>query len=531
MAAVDKVDSNVSGLSIAQEASSGTLPGSPIWIALQPNDYGDFGANLSTTPRTPISQLRQNRKGVITDLDAAGSFGQDVSMYTFSDLWPGLMLSNKNQAPQFGGRNTLTPVDSVTTDTIDFGTDAATLGFVVNMLIHTEGFSVAANNSGADVRLVTAVSGDTITATGYAAEATPPQDAIVRVVGFQGATGDIDVTRPASDYPRLVSSVADFTDFGMGIGDWVRIGGPASASTTRFANAGNTTFARIGQAITANEMIFDLTTGGTDGSTEMTAETGTGDTIQIFFGDFTRNVAADDADFNQITYAIERSLGQADDAVNETQGEALSGALFNDATINIPTANKMTLEAKFLATDSTNYSGASGFELPTDGETVRELQTSDVFNTVDNVPDIRLFLRSSDPASIVPAGFFAYIAELTMNVSNNATANKAVGVLGAFAVTAGNFTCSSDMTGYFQNTAALDAIRGNSDVGLFAITKQTLGARQAGLIFDLPFGSASTSGLNVAGDQPITAPLTLESAVDPVSSRTMTIAEFFYLPE
>lgn len=531
MAAADKIDSNVTGLSIAQEASSGTLPGTPIWIALQPNSYGSFGASLTTTPRNPISQLRQARKGVTTDLDATGAFEQDLSMYTFSELWPGLMLANKNKAPQFGGRNTTTPVDSVTTDTLDFGTDAATLGFVVGMLIHTEGFGVAANNTGANVRQISAVSGDTVTATGYAAEATPPQDAIVRVVGFQGTAGDIDVTRPASDFPRLVSTTADFTDFGLSIGDWVRIGGPASAATTRFSNAGNTTLARIGQTVTANEMIFDLTTGGTNGSTEMTAETGTGDTIQIFFGDISTNVAANDANFNQITYTLERSLGEADDANGEIQAETIAGALLNEAAISIPTANKIAVNTTFLATASTNFSGASGDERPTNGETVRELQNSDVFNTVDNVPDIRLFLRSTDPAAIVPSGFFAFISELTMTVSNNATANKAVGTLGAFAVTAGNFTCNSAMTGYFQNVSALNAIRNNSDVGLFAFTKQTLGSRQAGILFDLPFGSVSTSGLNVAGDQPITAPLTLASAVDPDSNRTMTITEFFYLPE
>lgn len=531
MAAVDKIDSNVSGLSIAKEASSGTLPGSPIWISLQPNSYGNFGAALSTTPRNPISQLRQNRKGVTTDLDASGSFEQDLSMYAFSELWEGMMLSNKNLQPQFGGRNVTTTVDSVTTDTIDFGTDAATLGFVVNMLIHTEGFGVAANNSGSAVRVISAVAGDTITATGYAAEATPPQDAIVRVVGFQGASGDIDVERPASDFPRLASTTADFTDFGLEAGDWVRIGGPATAATTRFAATGNTTFARVQATPTANEMIFDLTTGGTDGSTEMTAEVGTGDTIQIFFGDTARNVAANDADFSQITYTIERSLGEADDSNGEIQAEAISGALLNTASIQIPTANKMSVNTEFLATTSTNFSGASGFERPTNGETVRELQDSDVFNTTDNVPDIRLFVRSTDPAAIVPSGFFAFISELTIAVSNNAKANKAVGTLGGFAVTAGNFTCSSNMTGYFQSTTSLDAVRNNSDVGLFAVTKQTLASRNAGIVFDLPFGSVSTSGLNVAGDQPITAPLTLESAVDSTSNRTMTISEFWYLPE
>jgi len=529
MVAVDKIDSNVTGLSIAREASNGVLPGSPIWIAMQPNEYGNFGAALTTTARTPISRLRQNRKGVTTDFDAAASFGQDLTMYSFADLWPGMMLANTKKTPTFGGRNEATTVTAVTANTIDFGTDAATLGFVVGMLIHTEGFGAAANNIvGTAYREITAVTANTITAAGYVTEATPPQDAIVRVIGFAFPTSDVDVARPASDFPRLTAAATDMTDFGLEIGDWVRVGGAVTAN--QFDDAGNTTFARVGQAVTATDMIFDLTTGGTDASTEMTAEVGTGKDITIFFGNVNRNVSADNADFAQITYHMERSLGEADDTNGEVQGEVVAGALFNNATINVPTADKIAVDTEFLATSVTNYTGAVGDELPTDGATINELENSDAFNTTDNVPDIRLFLRSTDPAAVVPSAFFAYVAEVTMNVSNNATANKAVGVLGAFAVTAGNFTVSSEMTGYFQNVTSLNAVVNNSDVGLFALIKQTLAGRPAALLMDLPFGSVTTPGLNVVGDAPITAPLTLESAVDPVSSRTMTIVEFWGLP-
>jgi hypothetical protein len=58
-----------------------------------------------------------------------------------------------------------------------------------------------------------------------------------------------------------------------------------------------------------------------------------------------------------------------------------------------------------------------------------------------------------------------------------------------------------------------------------------LGSRLAGILVDLPFGSVTTPGLNVTGDEPVTAPLTLDSAVDPTSNRTMSICEFLFLPE
>lgn len=529
MAAVNKIDSNVTGLSIAREETAGVLPSTPIWIALQPNSYGSFGANLTKTPRNPISQLRQARKGVTTDLDATGVLAQDLTMFSLSDLWDGLTLSNKSLRPQFGGRNASTTITSVTTDTVDFGTDAAALGFVVGMLVHSEGFDVAANNSGAGVREITAVAGNTITATGFVAEATPPQDAIVRAVGYQFAVSDADIERPAGDFPRLVSAAADLTDWGLSSGDWVRIGGAAAG--LRFTAAGNITFARIRTAPTTNEMIFDLTTGGTDSSTEMTAETGSGLTVQVFFPDVARNTSADDADFNQITYTIQRSLGEADDQNGEVQGEVLSNCLLNTATINIPTADKIEVDLEFLATSVENFSGAASNLLPTNGQTIRQLQESDAFNTVDNVPDIRIFTRSTDPSTIVPSAFFGFVSDLTIAVTNNAVANKAVGTLGAFSVTAGNFTATNDMNGYFQRVSALNAIVNNEAVGLFARLDQTLGARKTGLLMDLPFGSVTSPGLDVSGDQPVTAPLTLESAVDPDNNRTMSVCEFFFLPE
>lgn len=540
MALLSKIDSNVTGLAIAREQSNGVLPAAPIWIAMQPNEYpGNFGGELSLTARTPISQLRQNRKGVVTDLNAAGSFGQDMTMYSFQPLWPGLFLANRRDKPQAGGRLSATSVESVTaaagTAIFDLGEPAgfpAGLGFVEGMLVHTEGFGQAGNNSGENVFRVTNVNGDTVSVQGGTVEANPPADAIIRSVGFQFDASDAAITRSGGNFPTLTFSAQDNGALPLIAGETIFLDGVTEAN--RFNSVGAARVrARVRVAPPTNgasSLTFDQTSGGADGETEMVADAGTGKTIQIFWADVTNNVAADDALFNQVTYTLLRTLGRPDDADGITQGESVNGSLWNNATVTIPTGNKVTIAAEFLSTNNQNFAGTAQDPLPVVLDAIQDLPESAAFNTTNDIPDIRLYERSTDPAAVVPQRFFRFISELTMNISNNATANKAVGVLGAFAVTAGNFTSTSDMTGYFQRVGALEAIRNNADVGMFAFAEQTFGGRRGGLLFDLPFGSISTPGLNVTGDAPITAPLTLTSAVDPDFNHTMIVHEYWFLP-
>lgn len=539
MAIVDQIDSNVTGLSIAREASPGVLPGSPVWLGMQPNSYGNFGGSLSKTARRPISVLRQDRKGVTTDLDAAADFEQDLTMYSFEDLWPGLFLAEKKKVPASGGRTNTQKVTAVTSTDIDVGADAATLGFAVGMLVHTEFFGVAANNTLNTPRRISAVSGQNITLSGLSAEASPPADASVRAVGFEFSAGDAGMTRPAGDFPRLTSAAdLDFSTLGFLVaGETIVIGqlnnarSSTVAALNKFDEDGNNGKFRV-REISGSTLIFDLADGGSTAIIEPQASSGAGaKEIRIYWADKTRNVRSDSAEFAQVTFTLERSLGIPDDAAaSEIQAETVTGALWNGAGIGVQTADKMVVSSQFLATDNTNFTGGSGDERPTNGVTVNEFQESDVFNTTDNVPDIRIFRRSVDPAVVVPGSFFGFVADLSINVSNNATPLKAIGRLGAFAVTAGNFTVSSEMTAYFQTVSALQSVRDNDDVGLFMFTNLVLAGRRAGILIDLPFGSTSTSGLNVEGDSAITAPLTLNSAVDPNFDFTMILHEFWFLP-
>ena len=88
-------------------------------------------------------------------------------------------------------------------------------------------------------------------------------------------------------------------------------------------------------------------------------------------------------------------------------------------------------------------------------------------------------MSSTDEA---PTPLFAYLTELSLTVNNNVTPNKAVAVLGAFDVSAGNFVVNGSMTAYFSNVTAVQAVRNNSDVTLdYVMAKDNYG-----VAFDIP---------------------------------------------
>ena len=74
-----KVDSNTATLAYARETVPGTKAAAA-WRQLEPNEISTFGASITSTPREPISDKLQRRKGSVTDLDSTAAFGADITV-------------------------------------------------------------------------------------------------------------------------------------------------------------------------------------------------------------------------------------------------------------------------------------------------------------------------------------------------------------------------------------------------------------------------------------------------------------------
>lgn len=497
----NKIDSNVTGLRYAEEASLKTLPGSPIFYPLEPNTYSDFGGQITTVARNPINPSRQRKKGGTTDLEASGGFNQDLTFTNSTRLLQGFFFADIREKTTTQPLNGAAVVlASATGSSKTYGAASGLTGFQASSLIFASGFALSANNG-----LKTLASNSTTTSIVVVealADETPPATAKIEKIGHQFASGDATIT-VSSGVPFLNSATVNFTTLGLIPGEWIYLGGDTANS--KFANNGG--WARIA-TIAAGSLTFDKT------SWNAVADPGSGKTIQMFFGNVLRN-EYDATLIKRRSYHLERTLGS--DA-NGVMSEYLVGAVPNELTVNIPSAEKVNIDMSFVALDNEQRTGTQGVKPGTRPTIASEA----FFNTSVDFTRIKLSLASG----VNPTPLFAFATELTLTVNNNVTPDKAIGVLGAFDTTAGTFEVGGNLTVYFADVTAVQAVRNNSDVTLDII----MAKKNKALLFDLPLITLGDGRLNITQDTSITLPLETMAA-ESKFGHTLMFQTFPYLPD
>lgn len=573
-----KIDSNITGLRYAKERCLGELPASPVWNPLEPNSYSDFGGQITTIARNPINPSRQRKKGVVTDLEASGGLNQDITQSNTTDLLQGFLFADARErgtsASLVNGQSTVSDVDGAANtyafnnvaavsaavsvagsgyrvgDLLSYGTGAqraarfyvtsvsgigAILAAVVDDpglraaeqagavavtggsgtlaqltitwgeaqpeffdgdLVLASGFSNAANNG--VKRVLSYATGEVTVVEDVVDEAAPPANAKVRTVGHRFVAADLSIVMNGN-LPRLTAVAAiDLRDFELIPGEWVYLDG--------FAN--NNGFARV-NVIDEDYIEFDKT----DWLPQAEAETGI--TVSMYFGILIRN-ESDPALIKRQTYQVERTLGN--DA-NGVMSEYLIGAVANEFTLNVAQADKVTVDMTFMAIDNEQRDGSQGVK----AGARPSLQVEDAFNTSSDFSRIKLAVVSETDSA--PQALFAFATDLTLTINNNASANKAIGVLGAFDTSTGTFEVGGSLTAYFASIEAVRAVRENADITLdFILVKNN-----AGILFDVPLLALGNGRLAVEQDQAITLPLDT-SAAENKFGNTLTVQVFPYLP-
>lgn len=315
--------------------------------------------------------------------------------------------------------------DSAITDvTASSDTYTVTSGaaFAEGQLVRATGFGVAGNNgvfraqSGSGATAVVAPSSP-----GLADEAAPAAAARLKVVGFEGASGDITALADG-----LGSTSLDFTTLGIVPGMWVKIGGAADASTFAFlvsagAAARSGAWARV-VAVAATKLTLDNLPSG------WTTDSGTSKTIRVFFGDQIKNGVT------RSSLTIEKGfMGQAVPTY-----VAMRGMVVGQGDFNITTEQKIT--------GSFTLQGTTGSQ-----------DTTSLDATPDAAPGNPIMAANVNVGRIAESGVAMsapnWVRSLTISINNNLRAITAADSMGSVDIGAGEVAVTGTLETYFGSNA------------------------------------------------------------------------------
>ena len=483
-----------SAISLSGPTLTGGLADAVVtWRPLEPNEYSDFGASITTVARNPINPSRQRKKGVVTDAEATAGYTSDMTAPELDFMLESFCFA-KTRAKSSA------EVGAVAAGSFSALTALAASAFTAGDFVFGSGFANSANNR---MFPVTGVVGTTISVSGSTVvEATAPAGAKVQKVGRQFASGDVALTI-VSGQVVLTATAGSFAALGLTPGEWIFVGGDTTA-TRLGANYG---FARV-DAISSNGKAVAL---GKIGWSDPVANVGTSVTLQIFVGNVIRN-ELDPSLIVRKSLQFERTMGQDADG---TMSQYVTGAVANELTINVPQADKATTEFAFIGCESFARSGLDGLLSGVRPNILEE----DAYNTSSDVRRLNFSLvGESQP-------LFVYATEMTLTINNNASGAKAIGVLGNADVNIGTFEVGGSATAYFQDVRAINAVRNNEDVTCDIILVKA----NAGVAFDIPLLALGNGMANVEADNPITLPLDTVAAQS-AFGHTFLYVSFPYLP-
>ncbi|RWF66843.1 phage tail tube protein [Mesorhizobium sp.] len=421
-------DANRLRLTHVREVTLGTTPNTPRMRTARLT-----GENIRFAPNYVTSQeLRSDRMNSdpievnITNQGAInGELSWPVDDSPFSDWLESLFYSAWDNMPFRDNDGT---ADSVITAVATTNTEVThTTGdaFVAGQLVRFTGFGVS-NNNGVFKCTTGGATTSRYVGSGITDEAAPAAAARMKVVGFQGAAGDI-----GAGASSLTSSSLDFTTLGLNVGGWLKVGGTAAGN--KFATAALNDWVRI-TAIATNAITLDNLPSG------WTTDAGASKTIMVFCGDQLKNGVT------QLGQTLERGfLGQ------DTPNYLISrGMVAGQGTFNFVTEQ--------IATWSMTFNGLTGEQTTTsldaspDSETTNAIMAAAV--NVGRIAENGAIIANKN-----------YIRSCTFTINNNLRnigGIRSDGLIGPEAIGTGSADVSVAIETYFGSSTLLTKLFANT---------------------------------------------------------------------
>ena len=504
------VKTNNISIAAAIESSLGTLPGSPVWLLLEPNSLSSYGKTLTKVARNPISRLRQRRKGTTTDLDSGVEFEADLTGEHFQWFAEGFVFA------RFANPTVIQEVQAGSDfDTLAAATNAFTHTAITaipqDTLVYARGFTNSENNGLFVVDTGATTTNTPLSGTPGTVAETPAQTSNARlsVAGFRTAAGDVDLTVNAGATGTLTSTILDFTTLGLTAGQFIHIGG--LTSSTRY-DSGRYGRARV-TAIAANTLTIDKI--DTDGTTGLQTEASGTNQVDLLFGRFLRNVDVDNADYLERSMQFELALPDLG-GVGTDEYYYAKGNFGDTMSISLPGQEKSTVTFGFVGTDSDDptTTRATGASAPLD-----PVQTT-AYNTSTDIARLRL-VKTDD------TGLTTCFKNMTITLANGVTAEKCLGTLGALSLNTGNFLVDIETQATFDNGDVIAAISDNETITMDWVMKNGDGA----IGFDIPAMTLGGGDLELPEGETVRVNLTGEAFADPTLETSLGISLFPTYPQ
>lgn len=442
-------EANRTALGIVEEVTLGVTPANPAFESLRFRST-TLQAKQKTTISAELRADRQVTDAIRVGYDTDGDVQLEASYGALDTLFRGAFMSEWLFTPvrdNSGGSTIITAV-SATAISVSAAPGTPTKyssgAFAQGQLLVASGFTNAGNNR--QIVAGAASSGTSIVITAGVVEAAPPTTARVKVVGFQGASGDIAATAGG-----LSATTLNFTTLGLNVGQWVKVGGNGAAF--RFATAILNDWCRI-SVIAAGALTFDIKPVGWG------VDAGAAKTISVFTGDVIRNGVI------PRSYTIEKQF--QDIAVPEF--DVFTGIRVGSGELNGQAQSILQASVSLMGLAATNSTARTA------GATDIAAPTNDVMNTSANVGTFYV--------NGAPVAGPNFVLGVKVKIDNTLRAQPAVASMPLVGIGIGRAMVTGELNMYYGNNSILTQIRNNSASSLAVRFTDPAGA--SGLLLDIP---------------------------------------------